>query len=317
MGSESITRQYEQRYSPYTPTLNSVYGQSPFTNYDPSYDPLYQALIDRQRQQAQASGYPIADTAGQLTGMYAGDSLLSAGSGATAAPATPQIVGAARVPTSSSMWSMGDIGGAGNAILPAAGALGAYDVLSNNYGPGRSGLEGAASGAAIGSYFGPQGALIGGGIGGLIGLGKGFLGGKSKTKVEDSRYKKLQEQGLPGFTSNRDFTNKGADEQLQEALKAGIAKDFVGFTPSGQWVNTKFLASGKESDLTPDDIKGYAAFGEKFGKDWFGTFSEDQRKQIAQKALDLGAIREHHGTIDINSNKDLDAFVASLKSAKK
>jgi hypothetical protein len=63
-------------------------------------------------------------------------------------------------------------------------------------------------------------------------------------------------------------------------------------------VNTKWLKSGNENDLRAQDIWGYAAFSEALGNDWYNT-SEQNREKIASKALDLGAVREHHGTIDL------------------
>jgi hypothetical protein len=87
-----------------------------------------------------------------------------------------------------------------------------------------------------------------------------------------------------------------------ELVNPKYAADFTGQTSDG-FVNNKFANSRNESDLRPEDIWGYASFFEKYGNDWTGKFNEQQRRDIAQKALDAGAVREHHGTIDIDWNK--------------
>jgi hypothetical protein len=68
----------------------------------------------------------------------------------------------------------------GTAIPVAGAALGAYSTV-NNIEQGNAlgaGLSGAETGAAIGSFIGPEGTLIGAGIGGLVGLGGALAKGK-------------------------------------------------------------------------------------------------------------------------------------------
>ncbi len=72
---------------------------------------------------------------------------------------------------------------------------------------------------------------------------------------------------------------------------------------AGKYGNVEFARSRNESGLKPEDIWGYSAFFKKYGNDWLGKFSEQERRNIAQQALDRGAVREHHGTIDVDWNK--------------
>ena len=199
-------------------------------------------------------------------------------------------------------FSLGGIGSAGNAILPIAGVAGAYDLFtSDKRGTGSGIAQGAASGAAIGSYFGPIGAGVGGVLGGILGA----FGGKPRTKLEEERLGKLNESGIKTFTPPEFDESRGRSQQLSDIKKEmGISDDFIGYTPDGHYANARWLKSGKESDLRAQDIWGYATFSEHFGNDWYNT-SEENREKIASKALDLGLIKEHHGTIDITGkNKD-------------
>jgi hypothetical protein len=65
--------------------------------------------------------------------------------------------------------------------------------------------------------------------------------------------------------------------------------------------NVKFAESRKESDLTPQDIIGYATFAEN-DPQWFNK-PVAERLAVAQKALDAGAVRERNGTIDVDFSK--------------
>jgi hypothetical protein len=219
----------------------------------------------------------------------------TAGAGTTVA--TPNILGAQMVPMGApSGWALEGIGSAGNYYLPIAGAIGAGDLLLNQRTGRRGYLQGAASGAAMGSYFGPWGALIGAGVG--LGLGgANELLDTNRYKKEGNRFAELRKQGitLPETTVAEGLRQGRSKQQLIDIEKANIAQ--------GKHGNVKFAQSRNEADLTPDDIIGYAAFYEKYGNDWMGKFNDKQRREIAQKALNAGAVNEHHGTIDIDWNK--------------
>lgn len=306
--------------------------QTPFNAFPEDDELLYEeAAAQAQAQQ----GGGLANTAGQLGGQYmarsmwpsAASSTAATGGSTAAAAAIPEgmtAVGTAMdgstmlAPTTAisgeavaaSPLSLSGIGSAGNAYLPAAGVLGMADVLANKRGWKRGALQGAASGAAIGSYVGMP--WLGAGIGGAIGLGKGLLQGKPKTNVEQDRWKALGALGYAvpdGYDdpSRKHYVPKG------QLINPNLAADFVGNDPtSGAWVNNKFSRTRDEKDLVGKDLVGYATFGEKFGKDWMNNYSLDQKEKIAQKALDLGAVREHHGTVDVTWNPEIEAYAKEV-----
>lgn len=189
--------------------------------------------------------------------------------------------------------------------LGAAGAaLGAYGVFNANQ--AGSAKQGAISGAGLGAGLGMAAPLVGlgplgwGGLG-LMALGGGLLGGglggigrigdKDMWKTEGNKLKKLQDQGVyvPQGLIDSMPQNKGrSTEELVARAKA-----------SGG--NVKFAEGRKESDLTPQDIVGYAAFAQN-DPDWFKKPLQ-QRLAVAQQALSSGAVREHHGTVDVDWGK--------------
>ena len=112
---------------------------------------------------------------------------------------------------------------------------------------------------------------------------------KSKTKVEEGKWKELKKAG------------KITDEQIPQWVRDGVdikgsgyrndlASDFVGTDSAGAWANNKFAQSRNESDLTVTDIQGFA--------DAIGRSQEE-----LQRALDAGAVRERKGTVDIDWSK--------------
>lgn len=207
------------------------------------------------------------------------------------------------------LGSMGPMAqGALGAAGLAAGAYGMYDAFESGdeVGGAISGLGAGLGASALGSALGLAaipgvGWLAAGGA--LLGAGLGMFGGPPRTEVEDKRFRKLQEQGVMMHTDQFIPEARSRAEQLEAAKEMGIEPGFVGVDPNVGWVNTKWLESGDEKDLRPEDIWGYAAFYEKYGNDWLGKFSEEERRNIAQQALDSGAVREHHGTIDVDWEK--------------
>ena len=148
---------------------------------------------------------------------------------------------------------------------------------------------------------------------GLVGAA---FGDKDMYLTEGLRGEKLAEKGVTGWDklmATMPKLSKGRSKD--ELTRKDLAADFVGKDPQGVWVNNKFAQSRNEADLKPEDIWGYSAFGEAFGNDWLGKYSEDQRRQIAQKALDSGKVREHIGTLDIGDVDSLKAFASTLPPA--
>lgn len=187
-------------------------------------------------------------------------------------------------PTAPGAFDMAGIGSAGNAILPAAGLAGAYDLFKNKRTGARGALQGAASGAAIGSYFGPVGIGVGAGIGGLAGLANRW-GDKDAYKTEWKRKKALYDQGL--ITA----------QQLGSEPTSGRSKAELVAEAQANGGNVKFAQSRNEADLMPGDIAGYAS-----------VLGEAQKRgvdpaKLAEQALAAKAVREHHGTIDVDWSK--------------
>jgi hypothetical protein len=187
------------------------------------------------------------------------------------------------------MFSISNIGSAGNAILPLAGLAGAYNEFGSHpemAGTGRGALQGALSGAAMGSYFGP----IGAGVGGVIGLGAGLINQKSRTRVEEHKRDALASQGI----------------MVPEDETADHGK---------RWENNPtFRESRNEADLKGHDISDASDFY-MLNPNW-GSLDQAKRDAIAQKAIDLGIIREQHGTIDLDkSNADFQKFYSEQTAA--
>jgi len=136
---------------------------------------------------------------------------------------------------------------------------------------------------------------------------------KPKTQVEEEKWKELQKQGakVPEWVANgTDIKEKGA------WFRPDLEANFVGFAPTagnatgigpvqaGTWTNNVFAKSRNVADLRPEDIWGYADFVKKFGPSYMGG-SEENRRAIAQAALNMGLVKEHHGTIDVNATPEL------------
>lgn len=140
---------------------------------------------------------------------------------------------------------------------------------------------------------------------------------KDEWRGEQNRRQKLAEAGIAGWDQlNANTQRIGAGRSIAELINPNYAKDFQGMTKDAGFVNNKFAASRNEGDLRPEDIWGYSAFGEKFGNDWLGKFSEAQRKGIAQAALDAGAVKEGKGTVNIDFNADLDKRIQEFLKPK-
>lgn len=131
-------------------------------------------------------------------------------------------------------------------------------------------------------------------------------------KTEGNRLRDLLEKGIQIPEALQGALQLTRGRSKEELLDPSVALDFQGYKADGTWVNNKFAMSRNESDLRAEDIWGYAAFFEKFGNDWLGKFNADQRREIAELALKLGCVREHHGTMDITWRPELEQFAASL-----
>lgn len=201
----------------------------------------------------------------------------------------------------------------GDQVLNANRIGGVRGRQAGGFGGLQAGLGAGLAVNALGLALGPVGwaALLGGGLlaGGLAGS---RLGDKDMWKTEGKRLQKLIDSGvnIPEHLRGAMYLQKG--RKKSELINPYLPQDFRGETPQYGWVNNKFTNSRNESDLTGKDIWGYSAFFDKYGNDWLGKFSPQQREAIANKALQRGAVREHHGTIDINWTPELDAEVSGI-----
>ena len=134
-----------------------------------------------------------------------------------------------------------------------------------------------------------------------------------KWKTEGNRLKGLIDRGINIPEEMRAAMYQQKGRKKSELINPYLPQDFVGETPQYGWTNNKFANSRDEKDLTAKDIWGYSAFFDKFGNDWMGKLNPAQREAIANKALQRGAVREHHGTIDINWSPELEADITGIR----
>ena len=200
-------------------------------------------------------------------------------------------------------FSLGGIGGAGNYVLPAAGLLGAYDLIKNKRKGARGIAQGAASGAAIGSFFPGAGTLVGAGVGGLLGAGMGLFDQKSTKDYENERWGGLIDRSSPGVA-----------EQIQHFKDVSHPEGDTGeqWKQQGGWEALKKRA-------TPEDLWGTYGVFDTFGNDWLEKYNEDQRRKITQKLIDNNLFGSGKGDIivtDKTKARQLAEEVLSGKEAK-
>lgn len=97
-------------------------------------------------------------------------------------------------PVGNSMpWTKGISGAAGfgAATVDAFAPTDAYGVRSNGAAGASGALKGAASGAAVGSVFGPEGTIIGAGAGLVVGGVEGILGNKKANIAKTNAINKM------------------------------------------------------------------------------------------------------------------------------
>jgi hypothetical protein len=89
--------------------------------------------------------------------------------------------------------------------------------------------------------------------------------------------------------------------KLEDLIRKDVPADFIGRDPAGNWVNNKFAKSRNVADLRGEDIVNYSAFAEH-DPQWFSKPLEERLK-LANERLAAGAVKEHHGTIDVQFDK--------------
>lgn len=237
----------------------------------------------------ETSGTTAAGTAaGQAAGTVAGTAGTTAGEvAAGAAAGAPGTAAGAAAPGA---FSIGGIGSAGNYILPAAGAFGAYNLLTTDNGPARGALQGAASGAAIGSGFGgAPGALIGAGIGGVLGIAESFLDNPSTKELEKKRWGKLKESGVvdaeAAFLANHP---PGDTSVYQEGPRKGQ-----------KWTFENALEDAKK-----DPVHFRLVYGnyDTFGNDW-SKYTPEQQDAIVSRLANEGLYAGRKGDVVITDKE--------------
>lgn len=201
----------------------------------------------------------------------------------------------------------------GDQVLNANRIGGVRGRQAGGFGGLQAGLGAGLAINALGLALGPVGwaALIGGGA--LAGtLAGSRLGDKDMWKTEGKRLGKLLDKGVVIPESLQGARWIGQGRKTKDLINPYLPQDFVGETPQYGWTNNKFATSRNSKDLTGKDIWGYSAFFDKYGNDWLGKFSPQQREAIANKALQRGAVKEHHGTVDINWSPELDAEATAI-----
>lgn len=229
----------------------------------------------------------------------------AAASGATAASAPvagsapAAAAGAEAVPGS---FSLSGIGSAGNYLLPAAGALGAYDVISNDVSPLRGAAEGAASGAAIGSGFGGVGAIPGAIIGGALGLGKSLFFQHESTRDLAKKHTGELQKTAPEDSSWQNYVSSMRDQY--NAAPPDPSKPFHG-GQYGSWQEYQ------QAGLDPADLTGVYGNLKTFGPDWAKKSFEEQ-KNITKALIDAGLYQSDRGEVVITDPEKARQIAAQL-----
>lgn len=262
---------------------------SQFAPVDPVSAAAAEVLKQQTLQQgAGAAGSTLAGSAATgATGAIPAAGTVAAPTGVTIAPAGTAASSAA----APSMFALKGIGSAGNVLLPAVGAFGAYDLYSSNRGARNrpvGALQGAASGAAMGSYFGPWGTGIGAVLGGLYG----------GTQHESTRdVAKRHTQQLLGESENPVYQAyvSGMREQFKEAPKG---KAFAGKYDT--------FEQYKKAGLEASDLTGVMGNIETYGEEW-ANLSQPQREAITQANIESGLYNSKKGEVLItDKNKALE-----------
>jgi hypothetical protein len=125
---------------------------------------------------------------------------------------------------------------------------------------------------------------------------------------------------LPTFglsmVANKLFGLGGSRTNIEEKMREDLAKQEINVANAGvkEWeLNEKFKASRDEKDLVGKDIINSAKLWQLQG---YKDADAAKQEAIANKALELGIVREHHGTMDFADNADFAKFASEQLAAK-
>lgn len=199
-------------------------------------------------------------------------------------------------------FSLSGIGSAGNAFLPAIGAVGAFDLFSNDRGPIGGGIEGAASGAAIGSFFGAPGAGIGAAIGGGIGLIKGLFEHETTTEAEQKRWGNLQKSGVAN---------------ANVAYAANHPEGDTGVWQTGPFAGKKWNFEDASTLAKQDPSHFRLVYGnlKTFGNDW-SNYSPGQQDSIVKALLENNLYTPKKGDVMIKDETQARQIANDVLSGK-
>lgn len=171
-------------------------------------------------------------------------------------------------------------------VLPAIGAGILTDTLMKDRGKGsnsiRGGLAGGIAAAPWAASLGPWGmgaAILGGG---LLGLGGGgMLNHKSTKEYQAERRNALINAGVTGYEDFMKQIDPSKDPNY------GIAPDM--------------------NALTPEQVWGTQGVFDTFRNDWFGKYSEDDRREISRRLIEANMFKSDKGDLIIHSDNQAQA----------
>ena len=238
-----------------------------------------------------AAAAPVAQTAGSVAASAASGAPYAVGSAPLANGSAGVLMsdGSIVAAEQASGFSLGGIGTAGNYILPAAGALGAYNLLTTDNGPARGALQGALSGAAIGSGLAGVGAVPGALIGGALGLAESFFDNPSTKELEKKRWGNLAESGVvdaqAAFLANHP---PGDTSVYQEGPRKGE-----------KW---KFENALEDAKKDPNHFRLVFGNYDTFGNDW-SKYTPEQQLAITGRLANEGLYAGRKGDVVITDKE--------------
>ena len=125
--------------------------------------------------------------------------------------------------------------------------------------------------------------------------------------------------GLLGHKSTKDYQQDKWNDiaSSQDQATAGYGKQYLNYLGSdqakedAQFPNT-FEGKKEAGNLKAEDVWGGEAFFDTYGSDWLNKYSEDQRRQIAQQAIDNDLLTTNKGMLVAKSPDQLLALGANL-----
>lgn len=172
----------------------------------------------------------------------------------------------------------------------------------------------------VGAYFAQQAAAqaaaqgAGGGAASAAGGGASSLGGYAATAAPyaaaaagAAMMAHAGHNMLNAFNENR--TNK-EENRWKELANMGMVVDpsLMVQSDKDKFDNPAFTASRDERALQPQNITNAAIWAQRYGPAWLGLDPAIQQ-EVANLALNQGAVREHHGTFDVKFTPEIEALV--------